>query len=165
MKDINRVMACVDLSDYSKEIIEYALALADGSETVILLFNVINSRDVDSLRTVGHHFPEKINVESYIERVQAERHQIIQEMIEEHFLQYKAQIKILFRVGIPYKTILEAIETEKVDLVVIASKGKSNLIGTLHGSNAEKVFRHSPVPVLSVRDRERFSRNRSMRNQ
>ena len=42
-------------------------------------------------------------------------------------------------------------EEEKVDLVVIASKGRSNLIGTLHGSNAENVFRRSLVPVLCVR--------------
>lgn len=96
----------------------------------------------------------------YIDTPEAERHQKIQEMIEEHFFQDKAQMKILFRVGIPYKTILEAIETEKIYLVVIACKGRSNLIGTLHGSNAEKVFRHSPVPVLSVRSKEQFSRSR-----
>ena len=69
-------------------------------------------------------------------------------------------MKIIVRVGTPYKTILEAIETENIDLVVIACKGRSNLIGTLHGSNAEKVFRHSQVPVLSVRNRERFGRKR-----
>ncbi|MGB3211378.1 MAG: universal stress protein [Desulforhopalus sp.] len=160
MKKINRVMVCVDLSDHSKMIVEETLAIVRGLKTEILIINVINSKDIDAVKTVNPHLPEEMNIESYIERVKTERHQRIQEMIEEHFLPDKAYMKIIFRVGIPSKTILEAIETEKVDLVVIATKGRSNFIGTLHGSNSEKIFRHSPVPVLSVRSREQFGRNR-----
>lgn len=158
MKEINKVMTCVDLSEYSKMTIEYTLAIVEGLKAEILLFNVINKKDIDSLQTVSTHFPGEFSVESYIERVKAERHQLIQDMIEKHFLEKKAQMNILIHVGIPFDAILKAIETENIDLVVIASKGKSNLLGTLFGSNAEKVFRHSPVPVLSVRSRDRFSR-------
>ncbi len=66
MKDINRVMACVDLSEFSRETTEYALALARGLMTEVVLFNVINSRDVDAVRTVSPHFPEKIDVENCV---------------------------------------------------------------------------------------------------
>jgi nucleotide-binding universal stress UspA family protein len=160
MKDIKRVMACIDLSDYSTMTIDYTLAVVRGLKTEVLLFNVINSRDIDYLQTASPHFPEGFNAEKYIERIKAERHQAIQKMIEKHFLKDKAQMNILIHVGVPFDAILKAIITEQVDLVVIASKGKSNLIGTLFGSNAERVFRHSPVPVLSVRSRERFGRKR-----
>lgn len=159
MKDINRVLTCVDLSDYSKMTIEYALEFVKGVNTEILLFNVINNKDIDAVKTLSPHFPGEFNVESYIERIKAERHLMIQEMIERHFQAEKHQMKILVHVGTPFDAILKAIETENVDLVVIASKGKSNLIGTLYGSNAEKVFRHSPVPVLSVRNRDKFGQN------
>ncbi len=160
MKEINRVMACVDLSDYSIMTIEYTLALVRGLKTEILLFHVINSRDVHAVRTVSPYFPGEFNEEIYIERARSERQQEIKEIIETHFPTDKPQMRILIQVGTPYDAILKAIVREKVDLVVIANKGKSNLIGTLHGSNAEKVFRHSPVPVLSARNRERFGRNR-----
>ncbi len=160
MKGIKRVMVCVDLSDYSIMTIEYALALVRGLKTEILLFHVINSRDVDAVRTVSPYFPGTLSAESYIERVKTERHREIKEMIEQHFFADKPQMSILMHVGTPFDAILKAIKTENIDLVIIANKGKSNLIGTLHGSNAEKVFRHSPVPVLSVRSRERFGRNR-----
>ena len=161
MKEIKKVMACVDLSEFSRETIEAALALTRGQKTEILLFNVINERDVEAVRIVRPHLPEEYNVENYIKRVKDdERQHLIEKMIKEHFRSDKAQLNILVRVGSPYRAILEAIETENVDLVVIACKGRSNLIGTLHGSNAEKVFRHSPVPVLSVRNRKRFGRNR-----
>lgn len=159
MKEINKVMACIDLSDYSKMTVEYTLAIVRGLKAEILLFNVINNRDIDSLETASPHFPKEFNVDSYIARVKAERHQLIQEMLDKHFLKDKERMKIVIHVGIPFDAILKAIERENIDLVVIASKGKSNLLGTLYGSNAEKVFRHSPVPVLSVRSRERFSRS------
>ena len=160
MKDINRVLACLDLSDYSKMIVEFALEIVKGLQSEILLLNVINDKDIDAVKTLIPHFPGGFSVEKYIERIKAERHNTIQEMIDRHFAEAKNQMKILIHVGIPFDAILRAIETENIDLVVIASKGKSNLIGTLHGSNAEKVFRHSPVPVLSVRSRDKFGQNR-----
>lgn len=160
MKEITRVMACVDLSDYSEMTIEHALAIVRGLQSEILLYNVVNSRDIEYLNDASAHYSGKFDAEKYVERVKAERHHQLNELIEEKFSTDKAKMRILIHVGIPFDAILKAIETEKVDLVVIASKGKSNLLGTLFGSNAEKVFRHSPVPVLSVRSRERFSRNR-----
>ena len=160
MPNINRILVCVDLSDYSLETIESALTMAPDETTDIILFNVIDSKDVNIVKDASHHFLEKINLDTYIQRTQDNRQRIIDKMIEEHFPQVKKQIHILFSVGTPYKSILETIITEKADLVVIASKGRSNLIGTLHGSTAEKVFRHSSVPVLSVRNREKFSRTR-----
>src|SRR5665648_64209 len=101
MKNIKRVMACVDFSDYSLETIESALAIVKGQQTEILLFNVINSKDVDIVKNVSHHLPEMISPENYIKGIQIERQQIIEKMIVDHFQDYKAQIKILFHVGIP----------------------------------------------------------------
>jgi nucleotide-binding universal stress UspA family protein len=160
MKEINRVMACVDMSDYSEMTVEQALAIVRGLQSEVLLFNVINSRDIEYLKTASEHYSGKFDVEKYIKRVKAERYQAIQEMVERQVDEDKAKMRILIDVGIPIDAILKAIETEEIDLVVIASKGRSNLLGTLFGSNAERVFRHSPVPVLSIRSRERFSRKR-----
>ena len=160
MKDKDRVLACLDLSDYSKMIVEYALEIVTGLQSEILLLNVINDKDVDAVKTLIPHFPGGFDVESYLERIKAERHNTIQEMIDRHFSEDRDRMKILIQVGIPFDAILRVIETENIDLVVIASKGKSNLIGTLHGSNAERVFRNSPVPVLSVRSRDKFGQNR-----
>lgn len=140
--------------------VEYALEIARGLRAEILLYNVINRKDIDAVKTVSPLFPGGFNVENYIEEMKAERRKLIEEMIDKHFPADRALMSILVQEGIPFDSILKAIETEKIDIVVIASKGRSNLLGTLFGSNAEKVFRHSPVPVLSVRSREGFGRNR-----
>jgi len=86
MKNINRVLTCVDLSDYSKMVIEYALEFVKGLNTELLLFNVINDKDIDAVRTLTPRSHGGFNAKSYIERIKAERHLMIEELIERHFL-------------------------------------------------------------------------------
>lgn len=153
MKNLKKVLACVDFSEYSREIIQYSLALVGESVKEVVILNVINSRDVDAVKSAVSHYNKSDTVENYIKKEKGYRYRRIRQMTREFEENYRVQMRILVSVGVPFDAILKAINTENIDLVVIASKGRSNLIGTLHGSNAEKVFRHSPVPVLSVRKR------------
>ena len=121
MKEVNRVMVCVDLSDYSKMIIEYTLSIFKGLSTEILLFNVLNSRDVDALEGLDPDFLKGFSVSAYKEREKAERRHKIKELIEEYFPEDIAQMSISIDVGIPFDSILKAIKTENIDLVVAAA--------------------------------------------
>jgi len=152
MRKIARILACIDFSDYSQETLDYAVALAP-KEAGIIIINVINSRDLSAVRAVSAYFPEPDVVEQYIEKNMIARKKNIQKMIDEHYADSKDRFTSIVCAGVPFEEILETVEKEQVDLVVIGSKGRSNLARTLFGSNAEKVFRHSPVPVLSIRER------------
>ena len=152
-------MACVDFSDYSKETVEYTLALTKGMKSEVLLFNVINRRDIDAVMTVSPYFSGEFNIEGHMEGLRLVRRKKLREMVEQIDPAEKSRVETLVTIGIPYEAILQVIKTEEIDLVVMGNKGRSNLAGTLFGSNAEKVFRHAPIPVLSLRNRDRFGRH------
>src|SRR5262249_17655211 len=53
--------------------------------------------------------------------------------------------------GRPVEAILEEVELRRVDLIVMATHGRSGLGRWLYGSVAEAVVSRSPAPVLLVR--------------
>lgn len=158
MKELQRILACVDLSEYSKLTMDYAVGLTKSLQTDLTVLNVINIRDVEAVRSVSIHFPQEIDIEHYVQRTKDERMHQLQAMIDKDFLADKKRIHIVIKTGIPFKTIMETIEKENFDLVVIGNKGRGNIAGTLFGSNAEKILRHSEVPVLSVRKNKKHKR-------
>jgi universal stress protein A len=59
--------------------------------------------------------------------------------------------RTIVRFGQPYHEIAEAARTQRVDLLVITTHGRTGLQRALLGSTAERVVRHAPCPVLTVR--------------
>ena len=53
--------------------------------------------------------------------------------------------------GVSFKRLLDIAEEEIPWMIVIGTKGRGNLAGVILGSTAEKLFRHCPFPLLSVR--------------
>jgi nucleotide-binding universal stress UspA family protein len=60
-------------------------------------------------------------------------------------------VRFLAVVGTPVDMILQVANTEEVDLIVMATRGRSGLRRLLYGSVAEGVVRVSPSPVLTIR--------------
>jgi nucleotide-binding universal stress UspA family protein len=58
------------------------------------------------------------------------------------------------RVGSPVDEIIRFATEEPVDLVAIGTHGRAGLKHLLLGSVAERVVRHCPIPVLTVRHPE-----------
>lgn len=58
--------------------------------------------------------------------------------------------------GSPATVIIEVVEAQSIDLLILSSHGYTGLKRWLLGSIAERVARHSPVPVLILRGEERW---------
>jgi universal stress protein A len=65
----------------------------------------------------------------------------------------RAQIEVIRSVviGSPLRKIVEAAEAKHVDLIVMATHGRTGLSHLLIGSVAERVVRTAPCPVLTIR--------------
>ena len=80
-----------------------------------------------------------------MERTQAEER--LAEICENNLLGCPLYVRHI-AVGDPAGEILKLIEKENMDIVVLSSHGRK---GTFHfGGVAEKVVKHSPIPVLTV---------------
>lgn len=162
-KKINKILACIDFSEYSLMTLGYAVEFATGPETEIVVLNVIHQRDISGFEKALGYLPLSVgytDVEGYIKAMKKERQEELKQFIKENFFDEKSKMSIKIGTGIPYECILETIKTENCDLVVMANKGRGNISTVLFGSAAEKVFRHSPVPVVSVRDKLTFKRGK-----
>ncbi len=58
--------------------------------------------------------------------------------------------EILLREGAPEVEILEVAEAQHCDLIVITTRGRSNLREKLFGSDAEEMVEHTRVPILVI---------------
>jgi nucleotide-binding universal stress UspA family protein len=51
--------------------------------------------------------------------------------------------------------LLEQIDEKHADLLIMSTKGRSNLADTVIGSCAQKMYRRCPVPLLSLRPEDK----------
>lgn len=55
--------------------------------------------------------------------------------------------------GLPAEAILAAASAARADLIIVGSRGRGRIAGAILGSTARALARHSPIPVLVIRDR------------
>ena len=149
MEAIKKIIVAIDLSEYSRDILEYAGNLAESVKSELIIVNVINNRDIETLQKAAME-TDAFSVKGWLTRQKEERLGLIQGLIEEAGCSH-IPCKIVFREGVPFRELLKAVDEEGADLVAMGAKGRGNVPGELIGSTAEKMCRRCPVPKLSLR--------------
>jgi nucleotide-binding universal stress UspA family protein len=139
-KGIKRILAPVDGSSRSQQVVERAAEMAETFHAKVILLHV-RQRVPDIL---GEPFYQKV-LNQYVEKAEltvAPLKQLLEADGVDH--------EILILEGDPAEAILEAAEDEKCDLIVMGTRGLSDFIGMALGSVSHKVLRASSCMVLIV---------------
>jgi nucleotide-binding universal stress UspA family protein len=150
MKNIRKVLVALAFSDYAKGTFTFAADFAKCANADLIVANVINERDVESVRTISA-MGYDVDGEHYIQNIKAERTRLLEDITADSDMPTE-RIRTIFVVGNPMEALLNLIVEEAVDVVVMGPKGRTDLEHVLVGSVAEKIFRRSPATIISYRD-------------
>lgn len=149
MSDIKNIMVALAFSEFSQTIYNYAAGLAGDLDARLMAVHIIDIRYVEAISHV-ESMGYQVSSEDYTKGVVDEMISLMGEMIRKASYPEEKVTKIV-KVGHPLDQILKIVGQEKVDMVVVGTRSHSAMPHVLVGSVAEKIFQHSPVPVLSFR--------------
>jgi nucleotide-binding universal stress UspA family protein len=159
MSDIKKIMVALDFKSYSKGTFDYAVKIAKNLDAHLVVASIINSRDISAVEMVASMGYE-VDSDHYVEGIKAERESMLKSFMEHSDID-REHVRTTFKVGNPTNELLKLIVKENVDMIVMGVKGRTDLEHIFVGSVAEKLFRRSPVPVLSHRDEQNAERLRN----
>ena len=159
MRNLKKILVPIAFSKYSQEILTFASDLAAQLGAEILIVNVINERDFEAISRITSYGYE-VDEEHYLSTIQKERTSQLEEMVKKLSVP-EDKISFDFKVGNPTNELLKTVIDEKIDLVVMGIKSKTDMEYIFTGSVAEKFFRRCPATIISYRDDENSERLRN----
>jgi nucleotide-binding universal stress UspA family protein len=152
-----RILVPLDGSELSAQALPYAAEMAVRFGAEMFLLRSVPPVSVPAFESGTMADPA--TAENLLEAVQGQEAQTVrraENYLKEHAKGLRDQgLKVTNQaiVGPPTPSILDLCRREGVDLVVMATRGRSSLGRALMGSVADQVIRHSGIPVLAVRPR------------
>jgi nucleotide-binding universal stress UspA family protein len=142
---VERILYATDFSEGASHALSYAVDLAKRYNAKLYILHVI----YDFTKATGIHVPHISHDELYKELNQW----AVKEMdscCTEATRGLQNLEKVVLK-GIPYDEIIKFANSEKIDIIVIGTYGRSGLERIIFGSTAERVVRRAPCAVITVR--------------
>jgi universal stress protein A len=140
-----RILVPTDFSECSGRALMQALDIANEYQAKVFLLHVVH--EVTDLTGLDFINSEKM-IQDFKGNALDWAKRSLQKQLDSFPLVNEVEIETIVRQGVPYVEILKVGEEERIDLIVIASLGKSGFAKYLIGSVARNVLKGSKCPVL-----------------
>lgn len=147
MLRLSQVLAPTDFSEYSDHALRFAAEMAGQFGAKLFLLHVVSNEALESIAKA--HVPPYPVDSVYEDLTQEIREQYVKHVPPE--IRKSLETEILVLPGVPFLEIIRVARTKGVDLIVMATHGRTGLSHALMGSVTEKVVRKASCPVVSIR--------------
>lgn len=144
---VRRILVPCDFSEQSVNALKFAVHLESTSRTEIHLLYVVELPFLHDTVLMPTLYFEEQRFQDLRKNAEIK----LNDIIKGHSV---TDVRLTARVdyGSPSKKILDYVSTNSIDLVVMGTKGATGMCDMFVGSNAQKVVRGCPVPVIAVKD-------------
>ena len=143
MPKVKKILAPTDFSELSGRGIRYALEMARDSSAEVIIYHVIDLGD----ERPGGRSP----FGPYHDMLEDSR-RVLDKFLRDGFADCidLVEVRQVVEFGRSFKNIVEMADQEDVDMIVMATHGRTGLDHVILGSVAEKVVARSSRPVLVI---------------
>ncbi len=143
MFKIKNILLPTDFSKLSLTAASYAVDIAEEYGAKIHLLHVLEKTPpILTIRSLD------LSQERIKKEIENDAKASMEEALKRIKKPENIEIVTLIKKGLDYEEIIKYSKEAKIDVIVIATHGRTGLIHTLLGSVAEKVIRYSKIPVL-----------------
>jgi nucleotide-binding universal stress UspA family protein len=142
--NIKSILFPTDFSHYNDAALRVASTLAAEARARLYIVHVHDARELNALMGEGSY----LYASTVWEKEQREAEERLREIVP---LVAGIAYEHVSVTGNPVQEILEFVESNNIELIVMASHGRTGLSRLLMGSIAEGVLRKAPCPVLIVK--------------
>lgn len=143
---VKHILAPTDLSKDSRKGLRYATGLAGHFNAKLTVLHVVEGRHALDY-VIGQALPEDVRRE--LQAAEQKLDSIVEEVKKEH-LEVEATVVI----GNVCSQIVDLAKLLKSDLIVVSTHNYPWFKRLMTGSDAEKIARHAPCPILIVHQHE-----------
>ncbi len=144
MRKFRRLLVPHDFSQHATRALEFAADLGGVGARLTVLHVIVPFTPVSDIPTLG--LAGYVTPKELLASTTRELEAVVRRALGPRLVR-RTGIRVV--IGDPHACILRA--ARGMDLIVMSTAGRSGLPRLLIGSVAEKVVRHSPIPVLTLR--------------
>jgi nucleotide-binding universal stress UspA family protein len=145
MFNIKNILLPTDFSNLSLSAANYAVDIARQYNAKIHFLNVLEKTPpILAIRSLD------LSEEKIVKSIEEDAQNSLKQSLKRIKNEAGVEIVPVIKKGIDFEAIIKYCEENNIDLIVIATHGRTGILHTLLGSVAEKVIRYAKCPVLVI---------------